>query len=151
MKSWISNKSLLICNCWRQPNITFSLSLQGGRFDNGNGLFLPASNNTTKEFEDLRKAYSSWLCDNPRKQEPHITLMHPRNSICTDEIFEKIEKIDSPGKLEFRKVSLIKQVNGGKWLTLKNLNLKVELNKHNSKTTPTTLFYQNGGRNGKIG
>jgi len=122
----IVNLEQIIANLQLLTPTQHNLFLEFGkvaRFDNGNGLFLPASNNT-KEFEDLRKRILLGLCDNPRKQEPHITLMHPRNSICTDEIFEKIEKIDLPGKLEFRKVSLIKQVNGGKWLTLKEFEFK---------------------------
>lgn len=61
------------------------------RFDNGKGLFLPATNDNI-QFENLRRQVLNGLIDHPRKQEAHITLMHPRNSTCTDHIFELVEK-----------------------------------------------------------
>ena len=53
------------------------------------------------------------------KHEHHITLMHPRNSICTDEIFKNIQETDLPSSLTFDNISLIEQVDGGEWQTLK--------------------------------
>lgn len=93
------------------------------RFDNGKGLFLPAINDNN-EFDDLRKQVLFGLNDNPRSQKPHITLMHPRNSTCTDKIFKQVEEISLPSKLEFRQVSLIEQENGGKWKIIKKFDLK---------------------------
>ena len=93
------------------------------RFDNEKGLFLPATNDN-KEFEYLRKRILFGLYDNPRNQKPHITLMHPRNSTCTDEIFEQVEEINLPTKLEFKRISLIEQENGGQWKTLKDFEFK---------------------------
>lgn len=93
------------------------------RFDNGKGLFLPATNDN-KQFENLRKQVLTGLIDNPGKQEAHITLMHPRNSTCTDHIFELVEKINLPAKLEFKQISLIEQENGGQWKILKNFELQ---------------------------
>lgn len=84
------------------------------RFDNGKGLFLPAMNDTT-EFQVLRRQILLGLNDNPRRQEPHITLMHPRNSTCTDNIFREIEKLSLPTKLKFRRISLIEQEDGRQW------------------------------------
>lgn len=93
------------------------------RFDNGKGLFLPATNNN-KQFENLRRQVLSGLSDNPGKQQAHITLMHPGNSICTDTIFELVEKINVPATLEFKQISLIEQENGGPWKILKNFELQ---------------------------
>lgn len=93
------------------------------RFDNGKGLFLPATNDN-KQFENLRRQVLNGLIDHPRKQEAHITLMHPRNSTCTDHIFELVEKINLPAKLEFKQISLIEQENGGQWKILKNFELQ---------------------------
>ncbi len=93
------------------------------RFDNGKGLFLPATNDNI-QFENLRRQVLNGLIDHPRKQEAHITLMHPRNSTCTDHIFELVEKINLPAKLEFKQISLIEQENGGPWKTLKTFEFK---------------------------
>ena len=84
------------------------------RFDDGKGLFLPATTDN-EQFQELRRQVLLGLNDNPRMQEPHITLMHPRNSTCTDKIFEQIKKIRFPSKLKFRRISLIEQKDGGQW------------------------------------
>ena len=94
------------------------------RFDDGKGLFLPVINDNV-EFQELRKQVLVGLYDNPRKQKPHITLMHPRNSTCTDNIFEQIKKISLPKKLKFKKISLIEQIDGGKWKVQEEFELKV--------------------------
>lgn len=59
------------------------------------------------------------VVDKPRRQEPHITLMHPRNSNCTDKIFEIIENVNLPTQLNFKTISLIEQINGRQWTVLK--------------------------------
>lgn len=84
------------------------------RFDNDKGLFLPAITNNIG-FQDLRREVLIGLIDNPRKHEAHITLMHPRNSTCTDEIFHKIEQLSLPKQLSFKKISLIEQEDGSQW------------------------------------
>ena len=93
------------------------------RFDNGKGLLLPATSDNA-EFQELRRQVLVGLSDNPKKQEPHITLMHPRNSTCTDSIFRQLEKIELPKKIKFKRISLIEQQDGGKWDILKNFDLK---------------------------
>ncbi len=93
------------------------------RFDNGKGLLLPATTNNTA-FQELRKQVLVGLTDNPRKQEPHITLMHPRNSTCTDNIFGQIEKVSFPTKLKFERISLIEQEIGGQWRVLQEFEFK---------------------------
>jgi len=49
--------------------------------------------------------------------------MHPRNSSCTDSIFEKIAASYLPKKLMFNKISLIEQENDTAWKVLKEFSL----------------------------
>jgi len=67
-----------------------------------------------------------------KEQVPHITIMHPRNSICNDEIFEQIKKQEFPTELEFKKISLIEQRSGEKWNVTKEFNIvnKNEVQQH---------------------
>ncbi|MBS1919683.1 MAG: hypothetical protein JST17_05495 [Bacteroidetes bacterium] len=58
-----------------------------------------------------------------RHQKPHITLMHPGNSNCTNEIFVEIQKSKLPELLPFNKISLIEQIGGGQWQILKTFKL----------------------------
>jgi 2'-5' RNA ligase len=113
-----SNLFLLI---QKQQNIIIEFG-KVARFDSEKGLFLPAINDN-KEFEYLRRKILFGLYDNPRNQKPHITLMHPRNSTCTDKIYKQVEEKNFPTKLEFKKISLIEQENGGQWKTLQEFNL----------------------------
>lgn len=93
------------------------------RFDNRKGLLLPAANDS-EDFQALRRQVLHGLNDNLRKQEPHITLMHPRNSICTDEIFEQIERLRLPTQLKFKRISLIEQEDVGRWKILQEFSLR---------------------------
>lgn len=122
----IENLEQVISNLFLLTQTQQNIFIEFGkvaRFDNGKGLFLPATNDK-KEFENLRSKALFRLYDNPRNQEPHITLMHPRNSTCTDDIFRQIEKQNFPTKLEFKIISLIEQENGGQWRTLKDFEFK---------------------------
>ncbi|MBC7884327.1 MAG: 2'-5' RNA ligase family protein [Saprospiraceae bacterium] len=92
------------------------------RVDNGQGLLLPATGDNEK-FQDLRRQILSGIIENPGRHEPHITLMHPRNSTCTDSIFEQVKKVVLPVKLKFKKISFIEQENGGTWKTLQEFDL----------------------------
>lgn len=49
--------------------------------------------------------------------------MHPRNSNCTKEIYDEIKQIPLPQKLNFNRISLIEQRNGGKWTVLREFDL----------------------------
>jgi 2'-5' RNA ligase superfamily len=93
------------------------------RFSDKKGVLMPALKNN-KSFQNLRKNILKAIIENPRIQEPHITLMHPRNATCTDEIFAEIEKYDLPNILNFTKISLIEQEIGEKWVVLKEFDLK---------------------------
>lgn len=93
------------------------------RFENGFGVLLPASGGN-EQFHMLRSKVLAGLSATIRRPEPHITLMHPRNSTCTDEIFSVIQKITFPTHLIFDTISLIEQVNDGKWHLIKRFKLK---------------------------
>ncbi|TDX02167.1 2'-5' RNA ligase family protein [Dinghuibacter silviterrae] len=86
------------------------------RFDNGKGVFLPGAT-ANNEFHQLRKKILQGATDLIRQIVPHITLMHPRNSCCTDDIFEVIRTMDLPTCLTFNEVSLIEQIGAGRWQT----------------------------------
>lgn len=92
------------------------------RFSDGKGVFLPGIDKY-KEFENLRKLILNGILSNPRIQQPHVTLMHPRNSTCTDEIFLQIKQNEFPVSLEFDRISLIEQNIGGKWKILEEFGL----------------------------
>lgn len=92
------------------------------RFDNGKGLFLPAITNNAS-FQALRRKVLFGLNNNQRNQEPHITLMHPRNSTCTDAIFQQIKSVNLPTQIKFNTISLIEQENGGEWKILQEFQL----------------------------
>lgn len=91
------------------------------RFDNGKGVFISTSG-SGKEFVDLRKKVLGQP-ELKKEQVPHLTLMHPRNSTCTDEIFNLIKVYNLPSDLEFHTISLIEQINGGKWRTLEQFEI----------------------------
>ena len=92
------------------------------RFDHGKGLFLPAKSGND-EFNNLRRQVLKGVIDFPRQQEPHITLMHPKNSTCTDTIFKQVETIHLPTKLNFKKISIIEQKDDGQWKILQEFNM----------------------------
>jgi 2'-5' RNA ligase len=94
------------------------------RFENGKGVFIPAKRDN-QDFYELRKAVLNGLNEFPGKPLPHITLMHPRNSTCTDIIFERIKKYKLPSELIFDKISLIEQRNGGKWIIIEEFPIMV--------------------------
>lgn len=95
------------------------------KFDNGKGILLPAKTDKI-EFQELRRKILRGINDNPRVHEPHITLMHPRNSICTDNIFGQIEKTELPTKINFRRISLIEQKDTGPWNILQEFELQLQ-------------------------
>lgn len=92
------------------------------RFSQGKGVLLPAIGDN-EAFQKLRSHVLHGIIDQPRKHEPHITLMHPRNATCTDEIFESIPKNSFPQQIIFDKISLIEQEIGEKWQIIKTYKL----------------------------
>ncbi|MCB0517711.1 MAG: 2'-5' RNA ligase family protein [Lewinellaceae bacterium] len=93
------------------------------RFSEGKGVLLPAMGGLA-DFQKLRKKILHGLVENPRKPEPHITLLHPRNATCTDEIFSQIQQTDFPRRIEFCKISLIEQEVGEAWQVLEEFGLQ---------------------------
>lgn len=77
------------------------------RFDEGKGVLLPAIED--EDFRRLRGKVLAGVVGSARRPEAHITLMHPRNSTCTDELFDVISSMAFPVELMFREVSLIEQ------------------------------------------
>ncbi len=92
------------------------------RFEKGQGVLIPAIIENDA-FQELRLKILKGVVEKPKPQEPHITLMHPRNSTCTDNIFEAIETANLPKELNFKTISLIEQVNGARWTILKTFDL----------------------------
>lgn len=92
------------------------------RFDNGKGVLLPALPGYA-QFRELRRQILIGLSENPREQEPHITLIHPRNSTCTDDVYNAICKFDFPARILFRKIDIIEQIHGGPWKVLQTFPL----------------------------
>jgi len=93
------------------------------RFSEGKGLMMPAIGEN-RSFHELRKRVLKDTTPNPRIHEPHITLMHPRNAACTDDLFRELAKISLPHKLDFTKISLIRQEEGKVWEILDEFSLK---------------------------
>jgi 2'-5' RNA ligase len=96
---------------------------QPSRFENGKGLWLRGREDN-ESFHTLRKQVLNGIVESPRMAEPHITLIHPRNGTCTDEIFESCMKMNSPTQLRFQSISLIEQTNGGPWKRIQDFSLQ---------------------------
>lgn len=84
----------------------------GSSIRDGNLVYLPVVGGGDR-FDELRAAL---LPGTPRKHNPHLTLIHPRNGICTNEIFEEILDTVSAFEATFTTVSLIEQTDGGPWV-----------------------------------
>jgi 2'-5' RNA ligase len=86
----------------------------------GNLVLLPAVSGT-EDFDELRNRLLGSHLMEPRKQSPHITLIHPRNGVCTDAIYAQIVRRIQPFSWTFRHISLIEQTAGGPWLRIAHL------------------------------
>lgn len=103
------------------PSITIRFG-KPVRFDEGKGVLLPALEAYTT-FQELRKAVLKGVIDHPRNHQPHLTLMHPRNSTCSEDMIGEIRKANLPTAILFDQLSLIEQINGGKWKIVKAIKL----------------------------
>ena len=92
------------------------------RFSEGAGVLIPAIG-PNDAFQQLRVKVLQGIVNSPRLHEPHITLIHPRNGTCTDEIFETIQQVSLPDQLTFNKISLIEQEIGKEWKVLREFGL----------------------------
>jgi 2'-5' RNA ligase len=84
------------------------------RFSEGKGVLMPAIGDQTA-FHELRATILTGIIEVPRMHAPHLTLMHPRNATCTDDIFAAIKAQQLPQKLVFSTISLISQEIGQQW------------------------------------
>lgn len=107
-------------------NLTFScFTINFGnvvRFFQGKGVLMPGVGENLA-FYNLRESVLYGNVEKNEKFSPHITLMHPRNSICSDLEFAQIQKIVLPNAIKFRKISLIEQEAMGKWQVLREFEL----------------------------
>jgi len=94
------------------------------RFSDEKGVLIPAIGNC-EAFHQLRKRLLAGIIEKPRMHEPHITLMHPRNSACTEAIFQEITTFKLPETITFNKISLIEQIPGEPWKVLAEWPLPV--------------------------
>lgn len=84
----------------------------------GDLVYLPAVG-STQSFDRLRHDLLELVGKSPRKHLPHITIIHPRNGFCTDEIYAQIADCVTPFTATFHEISLIEQNDGGVWNCLK--------------------------------
>ena len=92
------------------------------RFSEGKGVMIPAKKDN-EAFQILRQKILKGIIEKPRRHHPHITLMHPRNSTCTDDIFTKILAADLPRQIEFKSIGWIEQEIGKPWIVLNEFKL----------------------------
>jgi hypothetical protein len=91
------------------------------RFYEGKGVFIPVID-PKDHLGKLRKL----ILPNSKMIEPHITIMHPRNSTCTDEIFQEILRHPIPTNVTLTSISLIEQEIGKKWNVLQSFTMDKE-------------------------
>lgn len=119
----IENIAIILENL--QQLDTPKITIQFGhviRFDNGNGVLLPASGEN-EQYHQLRSKILEGSGVSIKQHQPHITLMHPRNSNCTGEVFKEIQNANLPASLSFETISLIEQVDGRRWQIVKQYKL----------------------------
>lgn len=119
----IENLAVISTNLMHLNSKSFELSLGPvKRFSDGKGVFIPIKDEN-HVFQRIRELILKPAIPVPRIHQPHITLMHPRNSTCTDELFEKIKQVELPETVRITTISLIEQELGKKWKTLKEYRL----------------------------
>ena len=84
------------------------------RFSDSKGVWIPIKF-PNPDFDSLRIAILGKASHSPLA---HIPLMHPRNSICTDDIFKEIDTYILPKTLCFDEITPIEQKNVGKCQTI---------------------------------
>jgi hypothetical protein len=89
----------------------------GSPVRNGNSVLLPAIEGV-EAFTALRRTLLSDGLSEPRPMNAHVTIIHPRNGICTDAIFAEILQALQPFPWTFSEIALIEQHHGGPWATL---------------------------------
>ncbi|MBK7391876.1 MAG: 2'-5' RNA ligase family protein [Chloracidobacterium sp.] len=88
----------------------------------GDLVYIPCVG-STDAFDDLRNMLLGSASAKPRKHNPHITLIHPRNGVCSDADFASIISVFEPFSYTFDEVAFIQQENGGIWETVETFRL----------------------------
>lgn len=95
----------------------FEVSLRfGAPVREQNLVYLPVVG-STESFDKLRlQVLDDETC---RIQEPHITLIHPRNGICTDATFEAIQSLfNEELNIAFRELTFIEKIGEQPWRSI---------------------------------
>ena len=107
-------------------NLTFSfITINFGnvaRFFPGKGVLMPGVGENLA-FYNLKESVLNGNVEKNEKFAPHITLMHPRNSICSDMEFAQIQKFVLRNAIQFRKVSLMVREAIGKWQVIREFEI----------------------------
>lgn len=82
-----------------------------------NLVYLPALGSSSS-FNELRHSLLATEDIKPRLHQPHLTLIHPRNGKCTDEVFSSIQQLYKPFATEFNCVTFIEQAGNEPWRDL---------------------------------
>lgn len=88
----------------------------------GDLVYIPCVGSTSA-FDDLRYMLLGIASAKPRKHNPHITLIHPRNGICSDAGFASIISVFEPFSYTFDEVAFIQQENSSIWETVQTFRL----------------------------
>jgi hypothetical protein len=100
-----------------------SVTLEFGRPRQQGGLVYLPCIGATGDFDGLRAALLSDSTEPPRRHDPHITLVHPRNGVCSSSDFEKISAAIEPFTYTFDEVSFIAQIDRGVWQVVDRFRL----------------------------
>jgi len=115
----IDNWSIIEKNLTTLKQLPITIHLDSiKRFAEGKGVLIPVTAQN-EAFDQLRKTILKGAIEQPRKHHAHLTLMHPRNSTCTDATFNAIQTLTLPEEVIFDTITLIEQENGGVWQKLK--------------------------------
>lgn len=86
----------------------------GAAVRDGNLVFIPVVRGQ-EQFDELRNHLLRDGSSFPRKHSPHVTIVHPRNGICTDDVFAEISAKIRPFTTTLYEIVLIEQCDGGQW------------------------------------
>lgn len=103
-----------------QLELEFGLPVREGNF-----VYLPIRSGAAA-WDELR--YRLLDCGNgpPRNQLPHLTLIHPRNGICTDQALAAIQRECEVFSTTFRSIRIIEQTGELPWQTIFEAGMPVE-------------------------
>lgn len=87
-----------------------------------NFVYLPV-NLGGDQFHEFRCAV---LKTHARKHVPHLTIIHPRNGVCSDQLFAEISTTVSSFEYTFPEVMLIEQEDDGVWKTISRVGKTTE-------------------------